>query len=85
LQPRYLAVLEVGDEVLDPRPGWINYAALIRGAAGTPVPVDLTPESFDLDPGAICCDWPAHAGNHREHAPQSDRSDLSPRATRCSR
>src|SRR5262245_23418238 len=37
------------DEVLYPRPGWLNYDALIRGAAGTPVPVDLAPGSFDLD------------------------------------
>ena len=48
-----LAVLEVGDEVLHPRPGWFSYRALIRGAAGTPVPVDLAPGSFDLDLEAI--------------------------------
>jgi aspartate aminotransferase len=46
-------VLEPGDEVLHPRPGWWNYGALIRGAAGTPVPVDLVPETFDLDLDAI--------------------------------
>jgi aspartate aminotransferase len=46
-------VLEVGDEVLHPRPGWFNYDALIRGAAGTPVPVDLAPGSFDPDLEAI--------------------------------
>jgi aspartate aminotransferase len=48
-----LAVLEVGDEVLYPRPGWFNYGPLTRGAAGTPVPVDLTPGSFDLNVEAI--------------------------------
>jgi aspartate aminotransferase len=48
-----LAVVEVDDEVIYPRPGWFNYAPLIRGAAGTPIPVDLKPESFDLDLDAI--------------------------------
>jgi aspartate aminotransferase len=48
-----VAVLEVGDEVLYPRPGWFNDAALIRGAAGTPVPIDLTPRILDLDSNAI--------------------------------
>ena len=48
-----LAVIEVGDEVVYPRPGWFSYGALIRGAAGTPVPVNLAPGSFDLDLEAI--------------------------------
>ena len=48
-----LAVIEVGDEVCYPRPGWFAYGAVIRGAAGVPVPVDLAPESFDLDLEAI--------------------------------
>ncbi|MBR0670802.1 aminotransferase class I/II-fold pyridoxal phosphate-dependent enzyme [Roseomonas soli] len=48
-----LAVLEPEEEVLYPRPGWFNYGVLTRGAGGTPVPVDLVPDSFDLDPGAI--------------------------------
>lgn len=48
-----LAVIEVGDEVCYPRPGWFAYGAVIRGAAGIPVPVDLVPESFDLDVEAI--------------------------------
>lgn len=44
-----LAVLEVGEEVIYPRPGWFAYGAQIRGAAGTPVAVDLAPETYDLD------------------------------------
>jgi aspartate aminotransferase len=44
-----LAVLEVGDEVIYPRPGWFAYGAEIRGAAGIPVAVDLVPETYDLD------------------------------------
>ncbi|MEK1890541.1 MAG: aminotransferase class I/II-fold pyridoxal phosphate-dependent enzyme [Phyllobacterium sp.] len=44
-----LAVLEVGDEVIYPRPGWFAYGAVIRGAAGTPVGVDLTTGTYDLD------------------------------------
>ena len=48
-----LAVLEVGDEVIYPHPGWFAYGAVIRGAAGTPVGVSLVPETFDLDLDAI--------------------------------
>ncbi len=48
-----LAVLEPGEEVLYPRPGWIYYGALARAAGGVPVPVDLAPDTFDLDLGAI--------------------------------
>lgn len=48
-----LAVLEIGEEVLYPRPGWFSYGALVRGAAGTPIPMDLVPGSFDLDIEAI--------------------------------
>ncbi len=48
-----LAVLEIGEEVIYPRPGWFSYGALVRGAAGTPVPVDLVPETFDIDLDAI--------------------------------
>lgn len=44
-----LAVLEVGEEVIYPRPGWFAYGAQIRGAAGTPVAVNLAPETYDLD------------------------------------
>ena len=46
-------MIEVGEEVCYPRPGWFAYGALIRGAAAIPVPVDLVPESFDLDVEAI--------------------------------
>ena len=37
-----LAVLDVGEEVLYPRPGCFAYCAVTRGAVGTPLPVDLT-------------------------------------------
>lgn len=48
-----LALLEPGEEVLYPRPGWYYFSALARGAGGVPVPVDLAPETFDLDLDAI--------------------------------
>lgn len=48
-----LAVLEPGEEVIYPRPGWFFYAALTRAAGAAPVPVDLVPDTFDLDLGAI--------------------------------
>ena len=76
-----LAVLEVGEEVLYPRPGWFAYRAVTRGAAGTPVPVDLTLGSFDLNVEAIArCNRPAHARSGGEHAAQPDGADLPPLA-----
>lgn len=47
-----LALIENGDEVLYPDPGFPTYEAMIRLAGGTPVPVPLVEESgfsFDLD------------------------------------
>jgi aspartate aminotransferase len=48
-----LALLEPGEEVLYPRPGWYYFSALARGAGGVPVPVDLATDTFDLDLAAI--------------------------------
>lgn len=47
-----LAVVEEGDEVIYPNPGFPSYEAMIRVAGGTPVPVPLLEEngfSFDLE------------------------------------
>ena len=47
-----LALVEPGDEVLYPNPGFPTYEAMIRVAGGIPVPVPLLEEnqfSFDLD------------------------------------
>ncbi len=47
-----LALVEPGDEVLYPDPGFPTYEAMIRVAGGIPVPVPLVEEnqfSFDLD------------------------------------
>jgi aspartate aminotransferase len=45
-----LALLEEGDEVIYPDPGFPTYEAAIRVAGATPVPVPLSEESgFDLD------------------------------------
>jgi len=47
-----LAVIEPGDEVIYPNPGFPTYEAMIRLAGGVPVPVPLKEEnsfSFDLD------------------------------------
>jgi aspartate aminotransferase len=46
-----LALIEPGDEVIYPNPGFPTYEAMIRVAGGTPVPVPLLEEngfSFDL-------------------------------------
>ncbi len=47
-----LALVEPGDEVIYPNPGFPTYEAMIRVAGGTPVPVPLLEEnnfSFDLE------------------------------------
>jgi aspartate aminotransferase len=47
-----LALIEPGDEVIYPNPGFPTYEAMIRVAGGTPVPVPLLDEnnfSFDLE------------------------------------
>jgi len=47
-----LALIEPGDEVIYPNPGFPTYDAMIRVAGGVPVPVSLKEEnnfSFDLD------------------------------------
>jgi aspartate/methionine/tyrosine aminotransferase len=47
-----LALIEPGDEVIYPDPGFPTYEAMIRVAGGIPVPVPLVEEndfSFDLD------------------------------------
>jgi aspartate/methionine/tyrosine aminotransferase len=47
-----LALIEPGDEVIYPNPGFPTYEAMIRVAGGVPVPVPLKEEnnfSFDLD------------------------------------
>ncbi|MDN4474381.1 aminotransferase class I/II-fold pyridoxal phosphate-dependent enzyme [Demequina sp. SYSU T00192] len=42
-----------GDEVIVPVPGWFCYAPMLRISGVVPVPVDLDPETFDLDVDAI--------------------------------
>ena len=47
-----LALIEPGDEVISPDPGFPIYASMIRFAGGVPVPIPLVEErgfSFDLD------------------------------------
>ncbi|OGO63364.1 MAG: aspartate aminotransferase [Chloroflexi bacterium RBG_19FT_COMBO_50_10] len=47
-----MALVEPGDEVIYPNPGFPTYEAMIRVAGGTPVPVPLLEEnsfSFDLE------------------------------------
>lgn len=49
-----LAVVQQGDEVVYPDPGFPTYEAMIRVAGGTPVPIPLSPASgFSLDLDAL--------------------------------
>jgi aspartate/methionine/tyrosine aminotransferase len=49
-----LALIEPGDEVIYPDPGFPTYAAMIRLAGGIPVPVPLLAEGgFSFDLGAF--------------------------------
>jgi aminotransferase len=52
-----LGLIEAGDEVLIPNPGFPAYANLVRAAGGVPVPYDLRPGDgelgWQLDPSAV--------------------------------
>jgi aspartate aminotransferase len=47
------ALTETGDEVIFIKPPWFFYEGMILNAGGSPVGVDVKPESFDLDVDAI--------------------------------
>jgi aspartate/methionine/tyrosine aminotransferase len=48
------ALLDEGDEVLIPDPGWPNYVSIVQMLRGTPVPYPCTPENGYLpDPAVI--------------------------------
>jgi aspartate aminotransferase len=50
-----LALVDEGDEVLYPNPGFPIYESMIRYVGGTPVPVRLLEEkAFTLDVGQLC-------------------------------
>jgi len=42
-----MAIVEGGDEVIVPQPGWVSYGPCIKLAGGTPVPVDML-DRFDV-------------------------------------
>src|SRR5258706_10117391 len=47
------ALTEAGDEVIFNKPPWFFYEGMVWMAGGTPVGVDVQPDSFDLDVDAI--------------------------------
>ncbi len=49
----FQAYVDRDDEVLVPNPGFVSYPALARLAGGTPVPYDLEPPNWKLDPRAV--------------------------------
>jgi aspartate aminotransferase len=44
-----MALVEAGDEVLIPDPGFVSYRPLVELAGGRPVPYPLREEDFDID------------------------------------
>lgn len=46
-------LIDPGDEAIYISPPWFFYQAMIIAAGGTPVPVKIDPETFDLDVDAI--------------------------------
>lgn len=46
-------LLNPGDEVIHPRPGWFAYAPILAARGYTGVPTPLDPENYDLDLDAI--------------------------------
>src|SRR5947199_10327624 len=47
------AFVDPGDEVLVPNPGFVSYATLARLCGATPVPYDIEPPEWRLDPNAL--------------------------------
>src|SRR5258708_4796186 len=47
------ALTEAGDEVIFNKPPWFFYEGMVWMAGGTPVGVDVRPDTFDLDVDAI--------------------------------
>ena len=70
-----LALVEPGDEVIYPNPGFPTYEAMIRVAGGIPVPVPLLEEknfSFDLEAFHRLVNR-SHQADHPEFTQQSHR------------
>lgn len=49
----FQAYVDPGDEVLVPNPGFISYATVARLCGATPVPYDLEPPDWMLDPNKL--------------------------------
>ncbi|HEY3056656.1 MAG TPA: pyridoxal phosphate-dependent aminotransferase [Thermoanaerobaculia bacterium] len=49
----FQAYVDPGDEVLVPNPGFISYATVARLCGATPVPYDLEPPDWTLDPNKL--------------------------------
>jgi aspartate aminotransferase len=47
------ALTEAGDEVIFNKPPWFFYEGMVWNAGGTPIGVDVRPDTFDLDVDAI--------------------------------
>ena len=75
-------VMDAGDEVVIPVPGWFCYAPMLRAADLVPVKVALEPARFDLDLAAIdAAITPADPDGGGQLAAQPDRAHLSARST----
>ncbi len=70
-----LALIDEGDEVIYPDPGFPIYESMTRYAGGTPVPLRLTEDKdFRFDPDELRdAGHAAHADDHLQLAAQPDR------------
>lgn len=76
-----LALLEPGDEVLLPDPGFPIYASAVRFAGGVPVPVPLlAPEGFALRPEAVAARLTARTKLLILNSPSNPTGAVSPAA-----
>ena len=72
-------VLDAGDEAIFSEPAWFCYEPMLLAADAVPRKVKLKASTFDLDLAAIeAAIGPQDPARHRQHAAQSDRSDLRP-------
>ena len=75
------ALTEAGDEVIFNKPPWFFYEGMVWMAGGTPVGVDVRPDTFDLDVDAIGRAITARTKYVIVNSPNNPTGKIYPRAT----